>query len=695
MDVVGLFRPRAELTEDERAGGLRATTWQAVSASAADGFASGGFLVAFALAMGANNTQIGIMTALPFLMQVLQLLALVAVERTGLRKVFAVGAYFVAYAAWVLVAMVPFVLSVPHAGAVSILLALVAVRGAALAFVTTGWNSWLQDLVPRESLGSFFALRLRMATIAAAVSSMAAAAYIDLWKGSVAAGDVIYGYSIAILFGAVLLGWPAVGIMARIPEPRMSSPEGPRRSLRQTLSAPFSDVGYRPLINFMFLWNFAAQLALPFFAVYMLERLELPLSLVVGLTVASQIANVVFLRVWGPMVDQLGSKVVLSVSTSLFFLVVLGWTFTTLPDRHALTMPLLVVLHLLIGVATAGVNISTTTIRMKMAPRAQATSYLTAATLAASIGAGTSPLLGGLFADFFSVRHLEVAVEWVSPARTVEFPAVFLTGFDFLFAVAFVMGLVTLRVLASVREEGEVDRQVVMDTLMAQTRDNLRVLNTVPGLAMASRVPEATVRFVPRFAGLDVAAGVTAYQAAVSIRDAVSAVTQGRQAARIASSMVSRAVLQAARQAGDLSAHGAGLAVGATSGAVQAALDSGMALDRAARHAAAAVLEGLAGSDVDPADALWGAGYGVVHAARDLGQDIGMTAAAAIEGAVEKAEALGLSEHEAARAVARGALEAARETGPGLVRELRAALLDSLIAVDESERGSRESDRSP
>ena len=685
MDVAGLFRPRPALTDEERAGGLRTTTWQAVSASAADGFASGGFLVAFALAMGANNTQIGIMTALPFLMQPLQVLALVVVERTGLRKAFAVSAYFVAYGAWVLVAMVPFVLSVPHAGAVTILLALVAVRGAALAFVTTGWNSWLQDLVPRESLGAFFALRLRMATLAAAVSSMAAAAYIDFWKGSVAADEVIYGYSIAILFGAVLLGWPAVGFMARIPEPRMARPDGPRRSLRDTLAAPFSDAGYRPLINFMFLWNFAAQLALPFFAVYMLERLDMPLSLVVGLTVASQLANVVFLRVWGPMVDQYGSKVVLSVSTSLFFLVVLGWTFTTLPDRHALTVPLLVVLHLLIGVATAGVNISTTTIRMKMAPKAQATSYLTAATLAASIGAGTSPLLGGLFADFFSVRHLQVAFEWVSPARTIEFPAVFLTGFDFLFAVAFLMGLVTLRVLATIREEGEVDQQVVMDTLMAQTRDNLRVLNTVPGLAMASRVPEATVRFVPRFAGLDVAAGVTAYQAAASMRDAVVAVSTGRRAARSVSRVISRAVLQAARQAGDLGAHGAGLAVGATSGAVHAALDSGMALDRAARHAAAAVLEGLAGSDVAPTDALWGAGYGVVHTAKDLGQDIGMTAAAAIEGAVEQADALGLSAHEAANAAARGALEAAREIGPGSAEELQGKLLDALIAANEGE----------
>ena len=690
MDVLRPFRPRAALSEQERLGGLRATTWQAVSASAADGFASGGFLAAFALAMGANNTQIGIMTALPFLMQPIQVLALFLIERTGVRKAFAVGAYFVAYAAWVLVALIPFVLSVPHAGAVTILLALVAVRGAVLAFVTTGWNSWLQDLVPQKSMGGFFAQRLRMATIAAAVSSMAAAAYIDYWKGSVAAEDVIYGYSIAILFGAVLLGWSAVGFMARIPEPRMARPEGPSKPLRETLAVPFSDANFRPLINFMLLWNFAAHLALPFFAVYMLERLELPLSLVVGLTVASQLANVVFLRVWGPMVDQLGSKVVLSVSTSLFFLVVLGWTFTTLPDRHALTVPLLVVLHLLIGVASAGVNISATTIRMKMAPRMQATSYLTAVSLAASVGAGTSPLLGGLFADFFSVRHFQIAFEWVSPARTIEFPAVFLTGFDFLFAVAFVMGLVTLRVLATVREEGEVDEQVVMDTLMAQTRDNLRVLNTIPGLAMASRVPEATVRFVPRFAGLDVAAGVTAYQAAASMHDAVMAVTRGREAARSISELASRVAGQAARQAGDLGAQGVGLAVGATSGAVHAALESGVALDRAARQSAAEVLEGLAESNVEARDVMWGTGYGSVRTALDLDQDIGTAATAAIAGVVEQAHALGVSEHEAARAVARGALEAAREMGPDLVRELRSALLDSLIAVDERESGRRE-----
>jgi len=41
------FQPKAALSEEERATGLRMMTWQAVAGSGADGLASGGFLAAF------------------------------------------------------------------------------------------------------------------------------------------------------------------------------------------------------------------------------------------------------------------------------------------------------------------------------------------------------------------------------------------------------------------------------------------------------------------------------------------------------------------------------------------------------------------------------------------------------------------------------------------------------------------------
>ena len=436
----------------------------------------------------------------------------------------------------------------------TLLLVFVALRGIAQAFLNPSWIGWMRDIVPQDVMGSFFSQRMRIATIAAAVAGLVGAFYIDWWAGRVPEPEKIYGYSYAMLFGSILLGFGAVGFMARMPEPRMVAPEGQRPTILQMLAAPLRDANYRQLMSFLMVWSLASQLAVPFFSVYMLTKLEMPLSAVVGLAVLSQATSVLFVNVWGGYVDRFGSKVVLSISSSLYLLVILGWTFTTTPDPHALTVPLLIVLHFLIGIASAGINLASTTIRMKMAPQAQSTSYLTGASLAASLGAGIGPILGGIFVDFFSVRRFEISIEWVDPARTVEFPAVFLTGYDFLFALAFLFGLVTLSVLGRVREEGESNREAVMSELAAQTRENLRVLNSVPGMNLVGSLPLGRRRYVPAVAGLDVAAGVTAYQLAASIQSVATTAARSGATARQVQSRVNQTVARAAQESDNLPA---------------------------------------------------------------------------------------------------------------------------------------------
>ena len=484
-----------------------------------------------------------------------------------------------------------------------------------------------------------------------------------------------------MLLGSILLGWGAVGFMAAIPEPAMAVPDGPRPSIRHTLTAPFSDSNYRRLINFLFLWYFATHLAVPFFTVYMLTKLGLPLTAVVGLGVLSQIFSVLFLRVWGPMVDQFGSKAILSVSSSLFLLVIVRWTFTTMPDKYALTLPLLVILHLFMGIANAGINVSTTTMRMKLAPQSQATSYLTAASLAVSLGAGISPLLGGLFADFFSVRHFRVSLEWFDPTRALEFPAIYLTGFDFLFAVAFIVGLFTLNALARIREEGEADQQVVMHELMSQTRDNLRVLNSVPGLSLVSNFPFSYLRYVPNIPGLDVAVGVTAYQLAASKKTAVEGISRGGTAAADVGGRVSRAVLKTVGQVEDMRKLGTHIALNATRGALSAINDAGLGVERLTNEAVLGSLKALGKTAANPWDALWGAGYGSIQGANEAGVDLAEVATHAVEGARQAAPELGLSSEEAAARAAQGVLEAARSLGTEATDKVREAVLNVLIGT--------------
>jgi MFS family permease len=137
------------------------------------------------------------------------------------------------------------------------------------------------------------------------------------------------------------------------------------------LSIPIQDRNFRQLMNFLFFWGFAANLAMPFFTIYMLQQLGFPLSALIALNTLSQLAFVLFLRVWGAFVGRFGSKAVLSLSASLYLLAIVGWTFTTLPEPYFLTIPLVIVLQVFAGVAAAGVNLSMTSIGLKLAPRSR------------------------------------------------------------------------------------------------------------------------------------------------------------------------------------------------------------------------------------------------------------------------------------------------------------------------------------
>jgi MFS family permease len=229
-----------------------------------------------------------------------------------------------------------------------------------------------------------------------------------------------------------------------MPEPLMHPILGAQPSLGERLTAPFRNRNFRQLIQFLFSWGFASNLAIPFFAVYMLKHLGLPLSWVIALSVISQLFNIFFLRIWGRFVDRFGNKAVLSVCSSLYLLVIFGWLFTAMPERYFLTMPLLAILHIFAGIANAGVTLTVGTIGLKLSPRGEATSYLAGASLATNLGAGLGPLCGGFLADFFSVRQLDLTFTWTEPLNQIQLSALSITDLNFLFAIAFILGIITL-----------------------------------------------------------------------------------------------------------------------------------------------------------------------------------------------------------------------------------------------------------
>ena len=483
------FRAEENITDRQIEAGLKNIIGDGIASQAMGILTGGVFLTAFAIKLGASNMIIGLLAAIGPLSQLIQLPSVVLIEKMRNRRAIVVATAVLGRMCWLLIALIPFLFS---AGlGLSILLALMVISSALGAVSGCSWNSWMRDLIPQNILGSFFSKRMRLATGVGIALSVIAAVFLDFWKKSFANLE-LQGYSILFLVG---LGAGIISIYFLIKTPEIRMPAtGERIRIFKVFSEPFRNENFRKLMVFLASWNFAANLAGPFFMVYMLKRLGMSMSFIIGLSILSQVLNVGFLRIWGRFTDRFSNKSVLAISGPLFILSILAWAFTTMPEKYFLTIPLLICIHIVMGLSSAGVSLASGNISMKLAPKGQATAYLATNTVTNSIAAGVAPILGGKFADFFAGRELAWTLEYTTPSAEYSLPTLNLQQWDFFFVLAFLIGLYSLHRLAMVKEEGEVEEKVVARELFTEVRSQVRILSSVEGLRQMISFPLAAIR---------------------------------------------------------------------------------------------------------------------------------------------------------------------------------------------------------
>ncbi|UCC99384.1 MAG: MFS transporter [Phycisphaerales bacterium] len=483
------FKAEETLNEDQIQHALKNVIRDGIASQAMGILTGGAFLVAFAIKLGASNLVIGLLAAIGPLSQLLQLPSIFLVEKMRNRRLITVVAASLSRLCWLIIALSPFIL--PAETALGVLLILLAILSALGAVGGCSWNSWMRDLIPEQIMGSFFSKRMRLATGVGIALSLAAAAYLDFWK-KLFVDQELAGYSILFLLGfaAGVLG---VFFLAKTPEPRMPRLQE-RASILKLLLLPFRDENFRKLIAFMCSWNFAVNLAGPFFMVYMLKRLGLSMSFIIGLSILSQVMNFLFLKIWGKYTDRFSNKSVLAISGPLLIGSILAWTFTTMPEKYFLTIPLLILIHVIMGLSSAGVSLASGNISLKLAPKGQATAYLAANTITNSVAAGIAPIIGGKFADFFAGRELAWTLNYTSPTGEFALPTLNLQQWDFFFALAFLIGLYALHRLAMVKEAGEVEERIVVQELFTEVRTQVRTLSSIEGVRQMVGFPVLFLR---------------------------------------------------------------------------------------------------------------------------------------------------------------------------------------------------------
>ncbi|MGB3587152.1 MAG: MFS transporter [Tunicatimonas sp.] len=473
--------PKNQLTEAEQTQGLRWVLRDGVAAQTMITLTGGAFLVAYALQLGASHAHIGLLAAVPTLANILQLVSIRLIERFRSRRKIIVSALFVGRAGLFVIALIPFLNS---DYAIFWLIAATILLQSCAAIATGCWSSWMRDLIPTQKLGTFFSHRLRLSQLVGAILSLLIAFAIDYVKRTHPAQE-IYAYALLFLLGG-LVGYVGVFFLYKTPEPR---PIVNRIDFGAMIRLPFQHRPFRNLIWYSGLWNFATNLAAPFFTVYLLQRLNYGISTVIILTVLSQVAMVVSLTLWGKYADRYSYKAILSICAPLYLIGLVAWTFTTLPDPHAFTLPLLILIHLLMGFATGGTSLAASSIGLKVAPQEQSAVYLAVISMSNALTAGIAPIVGGILADFFVHQELSLSLNWSDETSSVAIQAINFQQLDFFFIFASLLGVLALYRLGFIREDGDVDEKIVLREIRWEISQEMKNLSSIVGTRSIVKLP--------------------------------------------------------------------------------------------------------------------------------------------------------------------------------------------------------------
>lgn len=459
--------PQAIITEYELNAAKKNIVRDGLATESMTALSGGAFLVALALLMGANNFQIGILAALPTFTNLFQLLSIWLVRRSNNRRAVSVYSLIIARTHLILAGLTALFFS-NTSGPNTIIIFLFfyyffsSVSGPS-------WNSWMKDLIPENTLGTFFSARTRNTQILNVIVSISAALLIDYIRRFYPGAELqAYAY---MFITAGIAGLTGTIFLSYTPEPiSVMSKE----NILKLLLIPLKDGNFRNLLIFNSAWVFALNIAIPFFTVYMMTTLGLSIAYVILFSITGQLFSIFTVSLWGKFADRYSNKTIISICGPLYIACIIAWSFVGIFSHQYGNFILLGFIHVFSGISTAGINLSLTNIGLKLAPKRNAIVYLSAKNIITAFFSSLAPLAGGYLADYFSKRHLRINVFYDGPKISRDFHLLLLHQWNFLFIIGAALAFLALQLLIRVKEKGEVDKDIVVRMMRSSIKNNVK-----------------------------------------------------------------------------------------------------------------------------------------------------------------------------------------------------------------------------
>lgn len=364
---------------------LRISTAEGIVAEVVGACASGGAITAWALYLDLAPVLVGILGALPFAAQLVQIPSAWLSQVHGSRRttLWTIG---IGRQIPILLALLPW-LPLSQSQQRAVLLAVAAASSLLSVAGNNAWTTWIGELVPDRFRGRYFGRRTAFCALGSILGGLGAGLALDNARPGPGAGMVLS----ALAMTSCVLGAVTVGLLRRQQEPlRHATTSQP--TLRDAVT-PWTEPIARRALTFHVAWAAAGGVAAAFYPIHMIANLRMGFARLALYNGAIAAMRIVAAPLWGRALDRVGARPVLVACCFGLCLSPVLWLF----PREGLLWPLAIDAPLC-GVLLAGQTLASFSLPLNVSPRGTRSFHLAAFAAAGGLATGLASAAGGALA---------------------------------------------------------------------------------------------------------------------------------------------------------------------------------------------------------------------------------------------------------------------------------------------------------
>lgn len=347
------------------------------------------YLSGLAGELGASIGIVTLLTGLPWIGSIGQVLSAWWLSRASSAKRYTWTAMAIGRSAWILVLLLALVPTITKIQWLTWTAVIACFASVCTSSGDAAWLAWMHGVVPANRRGLFFGVRQRFWVIGIIGANLLGSLVVGWRRGGSYTGYAVLG----IL--AVLSGWVSLGLLALVPSSPHSSAV---RFEKSEFLKPLRDPRFRVVLVLWPLLNGVVQIMGPFFPYFFTSEVEVSMSRIALWILVGNVGSLMTVGYLGARIDRTGNA--LEVLLWMGVLLAVSPLLYVLPSKAAILW-IAPPEHFLSGIAGGGLKVGILSLLCAVTPEERNSLYFCVYTAFIGVCGALGTFTGGLLLKFF------------------------------------------------------------------------------------------------------------------------------------------------------------------------------------------------------------------------------------------------------------------------------------------------------